>query len=79
VLNPVGEMRMLYEKLDLGAFENYLPRLEEYLRQVAGYERNRYEISPELGARITKEWGQVIRRYGYTSEDGARDTAVRQE
>src|SRR5438132_97220 len=80
VRNPVGEMRLLYEKLDLGAFESYLPRLEEYLRQVAGYERNRYDVSPELRTRITKEWRHVIRRYGYTSDDHvanhARDTAV---
>ena len=45
------------------------PRLERYLETIKGYETNRYEITPELRARIDRRWGEVIRRYGYECAD----------
>ncbi len=65
VRDPVGQMRALYEQLQLGGFEELLPRLQQYLANTAGYRTNRYERSPELRAEIAKRWGDVIRRYGY--------------
>jgi hypothetical protein len=65
VRNPIGRMRTLYEQLELGGFEKVLPRLEKYVARSAGYETNRYELSPEVRAEITRRWGSVIRRYGY--------------
>jgi hypothetical protein len=70
VRDPVGQMRALYEHLQLGGFEAVLPRLQEYLAGVAGYQTNRYEMSPELRAEITRRWGEVIRRYGYDVVSG---------
>jgi omega-hydroxy-beta-dihydromenaquinone-9 sulfotransferase len=70
VADPVGQMRLLYERLDLGDFEQVRPRLEKYLAASAGYKTNRYPtLSPELRAEITRRWGDVIRRYGYATED----------
>ncbi len=63
--DPVGQMRALYEHLGLGGFDRVLPRLEEYLRQVAGYETNRYELSAEQRVEITRRWGDIICRLGY--------------
>ncbi len=68
--DPVGQMQALYEHLGLGDFEQVRPRLDEYLRKTAGYETNRYQLSPEQRAEITRRWGDVIRRYGYDL-DGA--------
>ncbi len=65
VRDPVGQMRALYERLDLGGFENLLPRLKTYLEGTRGYETNRYELAPELREAITHRWGEVIDRYGY--------------
>ncbi|HYV39915.1 MAG TPA: sulfotransferase [Gemmataceae bacterium] len=65
VRDPVGEMRALYEQLNLGGFDAVLPRLENYLASVAGYETNRYELTPELRARIRRKWGASIERYEY--------------
>jgi hypothetical protein len=65
VRDPVNQMRALYEHLDLGGFEDYVPRLTKYLAGISDYETNRYEISPELRAEIAHRWGDVIRRYGY--------------
>jgi hypothetical protein len=65
VLNPVAQMRKLYEHFGLGGFEQYLPRLEAYLASVKGYETNRYQLTPQQRDEINRRWGPVIRRYGY--------------
>jgi hypothetical protein len=65
VRDPVEEMRKLYDHLQLGGFEEMLPRLRKYLESVAGYETNRYELTPEQRAEVARRWGRVIDRYGY--------------
>jgi hypothetical protein len=65
VRDPVGEMRKLYEQLQLGGFADVQPRLERYLAGVKDYKTNRYEESVEHRARIEARWGEVIRRYKY--------------
>jgi hypothetical protein len=66
VAEPTEQMRRLYEALELDGFEAVRPRIEEYLRERAGYQTNRYpRLSAELHAEITRRWGEVIRRYGY--------------
>jgi hypothetical protein len=65
VRDPIGRLRALYEHLNLGGFDQFLPRLQSYLARTAGYETNRYELSPERRAEIGQRWGKVIRQYGY--------------
>jgi hypothetical protein len=65
IKDPVGRMRALYEHLQLGDFDSYLPRLEKYLASVKGYETNRYQLTPKQHAEISRRWGKVIERYGY--------------
>jgi hypothetical protein len=65
VANPVREMRRLYDRLDLGGFDDYEPRLLRYLETLKGYETNRWELTPDLRVKIAYRWGEIIRRYGY--------------
>jgi hypothetical protein len=66
IADPVGRMAELYDRLELGGFEEVRPRLEEYLRSQAGYQTNRYpQLAPELRDEITRRWGEIIGRYGY--------------
>jgi len=66
IADPVGQMRLLYERLELGGFEAFLPRLKSYLDANASYKTNRYpDLAPELRAEITRCWSHVIRQYGY--------------
>lgn len=65
VRDPMAEMQKIYEQLQLGEFEAMRPRLARYLETIKGYETNRYELTPELRAKIEHRWGDVIRRYGY--------------
>jgi hypothetical protein len=65
VRDPLGQMRLLYDHLRLDGFESVQPRMEAYLAQVAGYQTNRYDLSPERREEITRRWNAVIHRYGY--------------
>jgi hypothetical protein len=63
--DPIGEMEKLYNHLELGNFDEYVPQLKEYLADNAGYETNCYELTKEQIAEIDHRWGGVLRRYGY--------------
>jgi hypothetical protein len=66
VKDPIGEMRKLYDRLNLGSFSTVLPRLQEYVAKTKDYQTNKYERSPEVRAEIGRRWGRVIERYGYS-------------
>jgi omega-hydroxy-beta-dihydromenaquinone-9 sulfotransferase len=71
IRDPVGQMRDLYNHLGIDGFEIVLPRLREYLAMAEGYATNRYGLSCEQKAEITRRWGHVIRRYGYALEESS--------
>lgn len=72
IRNPIGEMSQLYERLELGGFEDLQPRLQEYLEQNMNYETNRFHLTDEQSGELTRRWGDVIGRYGYETEDRMR-------
>ena len=65
IQNPVSELKKVYEAIDLGGFDTARPRIEEYLRQNAGYETNKYELTAAQRDTVTQRWGDIMRRYGY--------------
>jgi omega-hydroxy-beta-dihydromenaquinone-9 sulfotransferase len=66
IADPLGEMRLLYDKLGLGTFEQSQQKLEKYLNDHTGYRTNRYPpLSDELRDQIRRRWGTVIEKYGY--------------
>ncbi len=65
ISDPEGQLSRLYEHLGLGDFEQYLPRLRQYLADHIDYETNTYELTAEQRAIVTERWGEVIHRYGY--------------
>ena len=58
-------LRPIYDRLDLGGFEENLPALQEYLASVEGHERNRYTMTPEMHEQVTRRWSKFIEQYGY--------------
>ncbi|MBY0457957.1 MAG: sulfotransferase [Gemmataceae bacterium] len=65
VRDPVGVMAGVYAELDLGQFETVRPRLEEYQRQNANYETNKYTLTDAQREKVETRWGAALRRYGY--------------
>jgi hypothetical protein len=72
VADPIGQMRRIYEALDLGGFEEARPALEKHMEGQADYKRNRYEIAPELREEIARRWSAYIAKYGYEGDAETR-------
>lgn len=71
IADPEGQMRRLYEHLGLGGFEQYRPRLRRYFAEHASYETNSYALTAHQREVVTRRWGEVIRRYGYSPTSAA--------
>jgi hypothetical protein len=67
VKDPVNEMRKAYAGVGLDGFEEYLPKLQDYLARTAGYETNKFQLSEADREEVTRRWGDVIERYGYSA------------
>jgi hypothetical protein len=65
---PLGQMRTLYEKLQLPDFEGVEPALRQYLGSLRDYKKNEYpELPPDLRREIGKAWERCIDEWGYTN------------
>jgi hypothetical protein len=71
----LGQMRRIYDTLELGGFDEVRRELEAYVAAQADYKTNRYEMSPELRDQITQRWAPFIERYGYSAEGEAAVSA----
>ena len=58
-------MRILYERLELEDFTQAEAPLKARLAQLAGYEPNRYALSPLDQDEITRRWRPIMEKYGY--------------
>jgi hypothetical protein len=65
VADPVGQMRRIYDELDLGGFEQLRPVLEDFVARQKNYQKNRFEMAPALHAEISRRWSAYIEKYGY--------------
>jgi hypothetical protein len=70
VADPIAQMRRIYQELDLGGFEEALPAVTKHMEGQADYQRNRYEIAPELREEIGRRWSGYIAKYGYAADAG---------
>jgi len=65
VADPLGQLENIYEQFGLGGFEEARPKIEKHLSSVKDYKTNRYQLTAELEAEITRRWGPIIEKYGY--------------
>ena len=68
VQNPIGQMRRIYEQLQLGDIETVLPAWEEYFRSSAGYQTNQHRLTDEQVTTVQDRWRPYFERYGYRPE-----------
>ena len=72
VADPEATLRSVYDRLDLGGWEDMQPRLAEFTATLRGYETNKYELSMEQREEIRRRWGRVAERYGYEMREPSR-------
>lgn len=65
VVDPVGALRDLYERLELGSFADAEPGVTEYLAGEKDYKTNRFELPDDVRERIAERWGSYAERWGY--------------
>jgi hypothetical protein len=64
--DPIGQVRGVYEGLDLPDFGHVEPGLRRYLAGIAGYRKNTLpELPPDLRGRIAGEWRRCFAEWGY--------------
>jgi len=72
VADPIGELRRIYQALELDDFDKVLPALERYVSETSDFKTNRYQLSLPERNEITKRWRSFFERYGY-SQTGAAE------
>ena len=65
VRDPEAGIRRIYEQLDLGDLNQFLPALRGYLASMDGYQTNRYTLTPDQRQQVAQRWGRFFRKYGY--------------
>lgn len=75
VADPVGELRRVYDELDLGGFDQIEPHLTDYLGDNRDYKTNRYDLGPDVEARVRERWAPYFKRYGYEGQAAPQKAA----
>ena len=64
--DPIGQLRSIYDGLDLGDFEAARPAFEAFLGSTAGYRKNRHPALDEATRRrVAEAWGRNFDAWGY--------------
>ena len=78
IRDPVGQMRALYNYLQLGDFEVVESAIQHYTKGVKNYQTNRYELSSQLRDEITRRWQPYIEKYQYVREPRSQSMPLEQ-
>lgn len=64
--DPIGQLRGLYEALELSGFERFAPRARAYVESLNGYQKNRHrELDAGLRERIACTWERSFDAWRY--------------
>jgi len=64
--DPVGQVKKIYERLDIPGFEEFEPSLKRHLASVSGYRKNEYpELPTAMRERIARAWERGFEEWGY--------------
>ena len=74
--NPSEQMRLLYECIGLGDFENVRPAVDKYAERSSRYQTNAYDLDAASREEVTSRWSAYIQKHGYeTSASSAAPEA----
>ena len=64
--DPLGEMARIYDQLRLPDFAVVRSDMEQYVRSLAGYQKNVYPDLPvEVESEVSQEWRRCFEEWGY--------------
>lgn len=64
--NPLGTLQRIYQRLNLGNFDEMKDTYTTYLGQLADFKQNDHKfLKPSLRSRIEKTWNKVFAEFGY--------------
>ncbi len=65
-VDPIGQVRGIYDALQLPDFSHVEPALRKYVDSITGYQKNRFrELPEELRRRIAAAWRPYFEAWGY--------------
>ncbi len=62
---PMEQLQRIYDELGLGGFDDARAAFEAYLRSIAGYRTNSYEVDAETIGKVNDHWGFAFDVWGY--------------
>ncbi len=64
--DPIGQMRYIYDALDIGDFNDLKPCLQQYVKSKGDYKKNAYSgLTDELRSEIAQAWQRSFEAWGY--------------
>jgi hypothetical protein len=64
--DPLGQIKRIYDGLEMSGFDAMQPSLRRYLESTADYRKNTYpDLSPSLRAEIAQAWSRSFDEWGY--------------
>jgi len=63
--DPIGQLRRVYDELDLGEFDAALPHFEEHVAGLKEYKTNTFQLDEDIKSDIDRRWAPFIDKYGY--------------
>ncbi|MDR3109332.1 MAG: sulfotransferase [Planctomycetaceae bacterium] len=65
VAQPVNTLRRVYEKLGIENFDSVQVEFESYASTQKSYQKNKFELAPEMLEQIKTRWKPYFDKYGY--------------
>ena len=76
-LDKMGQVRRIYEALGLNGYDNFEPRLAEYVASIADFQKNPTYVSPQVIELVNEYVPFLVSEYGYELMDAAAEGSVR--
>lgn len=67
VLDPLGELKKLYDALDLPEFEQLEAKLRPTMKEVREYKKNQFRLSDDVKRRVYDALKPIFKHFGYDS------------
>lgn len=63
--DPLGELERVYSTLGLPDWPKARTHIADYLQTLTGYRKNRHRIDPSIVDVVDRDWGELVREWGY--------------